>query len=94
MMGEETKWVLGFLIAAGGVIMSLIGLDRRTMNKISDGDKTLHDKIEKVKEDYVRRDDLSGHMRHLEQTVNTMADEQRRTNVRIDKILEAVIPKP
>jgi len=89
--GQDLIWLVSSAVAIAGFILTLIGLDRRTMSKIQDGDNKLHSRIDDVKDGYVRRDDLNSHVRHLEQTVDKMANEQRRTNERIDQILAAVI---
>ena len=90
------------VITVAGVIFAMVGgfivRDRMVARSISDGDSKLHARIDKVKDEYVRRDDLSDHIIRIEKSVDAMKeeqrranDEQRRTNDRIDKILAAVL---
>ena len=94
--------ILGEIISVGGIIVAMVGgfivRDRMVVRAISEGDSKLHARIDKVKDEYVRRDDLSDHIVRIEKSVAAMKeeqrrtnDEQRRTNERIDKILAAVL---
>ncbi len=90
------------VITVAGIMAAMIGgfivRDRMVARAITDGDGNLHARIDKVKDEYVRRDDLSDHIVRIEKSVDAMKeeqrrtnDEQRRTNDRIDKILAAVL---
>ncbi len=90
------------IIGVGGIIVAMVGgfivRDRMVARVISEGDGKLHARIDRVKDEYVRRDDLSDHIVRIEKSVDAMKeeqrrtnDEQRRTNERIDKILAAVL---
>ncbi len=85
------------LIAIGLTVVGLIGgiivRDRQVMKAISDGDNVLHVRINKVQSEYVRRDDLNGHIQSIENSVNQMREEQRETNRRIDQLLTAMSSK-
>lgn len=87
-MGIE--WVvstaIGLVVLIGGIIVR----DRQVMKTINDGDEKLHQRINRVSDTYVRRDDLNGHIKHIEQMVNQMREEQRETNRRIDALLAAM----
>lgn len=89
-MSNEFQWLIGELIALVGLIGGIIARDRQLMNKISDGDEKLHDRITKVQAEYVRRDDLNGHIQSIENSVNQMREEQRETNRRIDMLLTSL----
>jgi hypothetical protein len=44
-----------------------------------------------VRDEYVRRDDLTGHITRIETMLIAMRDEQRRTNERIDSLLVKLV---
>lgn len=89
-MNGELQWFIGALIALIGVIGGIIVRDRQVMNAINSGDEKLHDRITKVQSEYVRRDDLNGHIQSIENSVNQMREEQRETNRRIDMLLTSL----
>ena len=92
-MSNELQWLFGTLIALIGVIGGIIVRDRQVMKAINDGDEKLHDRITKVQSEYVRRDDLNGHIQSIENSVNQMREEQRETNRRIDALLTTLTKK-
>lgn len=83
----EIQWLIGALIAIVSMIGGIIVRDRQIMKEINEGDKELHDRITKVQSEYVRRDDLNGHIQSIENSVHQMREEQRETNRRIDSLL-------
>jgi hypothetical protein len=92
-MNNEIQWLIGTLIALGALIGGIIVRDRQVMNDIQTGDEKLHDRITKVQAEYVRRDDLNGHIQIIENSVNQMREEQRETNRRIDALLTTLTKK-
>lgn len=82
------------VISMAGVIAAMIGgfiaRDRYITRTISEKVEKLHTRIDKVRDEHVRRDDLAGHIERFEKSVDEMKEEQRRTNERIDKILAKV----
>lgn len=97
-MEDVGTWVAvaGGVISLLAVVGGVIARDRVVFREISavrdhadDGDKTLHERVNKTREDFVRRDDLAEHMGRLERGQAEMAAEQRRTNKRIDEVLKA-----
>jgi septal ring factor EnvC (AmiA/AmiB activator) len=66
-MGEELKWLIGigitFMIAAFTAISTAL---YRTNAAMKAGDDRLHERVNKVREDYVRRDDLDKHLTRLD----------------------------
>jgi len=87
---NSIEWLIGALIALISLIGGIIVRDRQVMKTIADGDDKLHQRINRVSDTYVRRDDLNGHITHIEQSVNQMREEQRETNRRIDALLAAM----
>lgn len=91
-------WGLTTLMIVGGVIAR----DRALQNQITAGDKsaldeskreiaTLHERINKTRDDFVRRDDLDQHMKRIEGNLEKMYTEQRETNQRIDGFMTAMV---
>jgi len=92
-MSNELQWLIAEAIALIGLIGGIIARDRQLMNTINSGDEKLHDRITKVQSEYVRRDDLNGHIQSIENSVNQMREEQRETNRRIDALLTTLTKK-
>lgn len=99
---------LSTLLTAGIALAALVGgmiiRDRQVMKAIGDGDERerkhtdeltaeLHKRINRMQENYARRDDLDKHMETIEGMVNSIRDEQRETNRRIDELLRAMTGK-
>lgn len=89
-LGPLVGWGLTVLSIVGGVILR----DRQVMQSISDGDDKLHSRVDKVKDEYVRRDDLASHIARIEKSVDEVKDgmreqrsEQQHTNERLDATL-------
>ena len=88
-MDADIKWLIGILITVAiAFALMLIAAFRNLSSKwstsaatlhqkIEDGDKSIIEKIDAVKENYVRRDDLDGHIQRLDQTVNDLRREQK-----------------
>ncbi len=89
-MSSGIEWLIGIVIAAVSLIGGIIVRDRQVMRAINEGDEKLHQRINRVSDTYVRRDDLNGHIQSIENTVNQMREEQRETNRRIDALLAAM----
>ncbi len=87
---ELTFALIGIGLTVIGVIGGIIVRDRQVMKAIADGDNVLHARVTRVQEEYVRRDDLNGHISSIENSVNQMREEQRETNRRIDALLTAM----
>jgi len=92
-MGNELQWLIGTLIGVVGLIGGLIARDRQVHKTIAEGDEKLSERITRVQEQYVRRDDLNGHIQSIENSVNQMREEQRETNRRIDQVLTTLSHK-
>lgn len=102
---DETGTALGPLIGWGLTVLAIVGgvilRDRQVMQTIKDGDdrlrdalgdgeEKLHDRVSKIKDEYVRRDDLASLVQRIEKTVDEMRGEmreQRRVNERLDTTL-------
>lgn len=64
---------------------------------ITVGDNALHERVNKVRDEYVRRDDLDGHLQRIDGNVNELrreiADGQREMTKRLDAIVERLTTK-
>lgn len=83
-MDGDLKWVIGLavsMVLAFGTIM--IGAFRNVSAKIAG----LHSRVDDVKEKYVRRDDLDGHILRIDQNVRDLRDEMRANHKEIIRAL-------
>lgn len=92
-MGEDLKWLIGAIATFVVMIGGIIARDRHVMNAIKEGDEKLSDRLTKVQAEYVRRDDLNGHIQSMESSIQQMREEQRETNRRIDNLLTVLSKK-
>lgn len=54
------------------------------------GTGTLHDRISRVRDEYVRRDDLDGHLQRMEKQFDEVRNEMRRNSENTDKKLDDI----
>ena len=92
-MGDDIKWLIGAIVGIVAMIGGFIVRDRQVMHNITNGDEKLHERINRMQIDFVRRDDLNGHIDRIEQQVGGMREEQRETNRRIDALITALTKK-
>lgn len=67
--------------------------DRKIAAMKADCDKdanVLHERINKTRDEFVRRDDLDGHLARIEKSISGMHEEQKGTNKRIDEFMTAM----
>lgn len=85
------EWTIGIFVTTFFSIFTLMGglivRDRQITKTIHDGDSETHERIDKIREDYVRNDELSKHMQNVSDNVQNLILELRVTNERIDKVL-------
>jgi len=84
----ETTTIFGTII---GVLMSMFttafSVIRILRGEIDNKTGHLHTRLDKVKEDYVRRDDLNAHLNRLEKSLEKLQEEQKVLNERIAALL-------
>lgn len=72
----------------------MIAAFNRLADRISRGDDVLHERLNSVQRDYVRRVDLDGHIARVDIQFRDMRaemrDQHRDTQQRLDKVLSAV----
>lgn len=102
-MAGEIQWLIGLAVGLGSTFtVALIAAFRslstsqksaedRLATAIKDGDDQLHERVNRVRDEYVRRVDLDDHVRQLRDGMKEMRDETREglkeTNKRLDQVL-------
>ena len=87
-MEADLKWVLGIGISlTATMVTAIIAAFRSLSGKISSGNRVLHKRVDDVKDKYVRRDDLDGHIERIEKNLRDIRDENRENH---RQVLEAV----
>ncbi|KAA9370912.1 hypothetical protein [Ochrobactrum quorumnocens] len=92
VMGEDIKWLIGLAVSLGGTFtVALIATFRSLSASIKAGDDQLHERVNRVRDEYVRRVDLDDHVKQLRVGMKEMRDETREglkeTNKRLDQVL-------
>jgi len=80
-MGDELKWLAGIgLTITISLVTALIAAFRNLATRVSIGDRDLHKRIDDVKDKYVRRDDLDGHITRLDSNFRDLREEMRENH--------------
>lgn len=86
--------IFGAVVSVVGLIGGVIVRDRYVMKTITDGEKELHARINKVRDDFVRKDDLDGHLTRIDSNIKELKSGLKENgtemNRRLDKIIAAV----
>ena len=88
---DDIKWLIGTLISVVVLVGGLLTRDRQMANQIRSGDDRLHERINRTRDEYVRRDDLDGHIRRLESSLGEAREEIRHSNSDINKRFDTVM---
>lgn len=98
--------LLGAFYRLGGKIESgdrdnSIRMDERTRGiseSMKTADDALHERVNRVRDEYVRRTDLDGHIQRLEKNVddvrNDIKQSRNEMNERLDKIIAGISKPP
>lgn len=101
-MSDELKWLIGAAFTLVALIGGFLTRDRQIARLVKEGDDQLHERINRVKDEYVKRSDLDAHIIRLETSVKEMRsnlevsvkelradarDHAKETNRRLDLIL-------
>lgn len=90
-MDADLKWIIGILVTValtlGG---SIIAAFRNLAGRIATGNRELHNRVDDVKDKYVRRDDLDSHIRRLDESVGEIRQEMRENH---RQVLDAISKK-
>lgn len=76
-------------------LMSMIGgLKSDMQEQIKASTDPIHDRVSRVRDEYVRRDDLEGHLRRIDKSFDDVRADIRRgqeeTNKRLEQIAQAI----
>lgn len=72
----------------GGMLFSAFN---NLSSRIKTGDDVLHDRLNRVRDDYVRRSDLDGHIQRLDNNVKDLREELRETRTETNHRLDAIL---
>ncbi|TGP93851.1 MULTISPECIES: hypothetical protein [unclassified Mesorhizobium] len=98
MTGSDLAALIGIAGTIVGIIVAIVASHRTTGDKIQKGDDALHERINRVRDEYVRRVDLDSHMVRIETNVKELREEgregTREINRRLDQVLTTLQPRP
>lgn len=83
-MDGDLKWVIGVAVS---MVLSFGGVMTGAFRNMSAKLAKTHERIDDVKEKYVRRDDLDGHIARIELNLRELREETRRNHNEILKAL-------
>ena len=90
-VGLESTFTIAMIAAFRPLSTSQKSADDRLRAAIKDEDDQLHERVNRVRDDYVRRVDLDDHVRQLREGMKEMRDEDRKllkeSKKRIDQVL-------
>ena len=102
-MSGEIQWLIGLAVGLGSTFTialiaafrslsgSLKSAEDRLGAAIKAGDDQLHERVNRVRDEYVRRVDLDDHVKQIRDSVRELRDESREasrgTNTRLDQVL-------
>ena len=90
-MGSDLSWIIGSAMALVVMIGGIIARDRQLTRMVQDGDEKLHDRINRVREDMVRRTDLDDHLQRVDKSLQTLdaniREQGRETTRRLDQLI-------
>lgn len=85
----------GMLIAAFRTLSGKIDKGNTDMAKaLKDGDDHLHERVNRIRDEYVRRVDLDGHLSRIDTTLREIREDQKEMNRAVLAALPARRPRP
>ncbi|RBO91013.1 hypothetical protein [Pseudochrobactrum asaccharolyticum] len=95
-MGDDIKWLIGISASLGvSFMIALVGSFRSLSATMKDGDDQLHERINRVRDEYVKRVDHDAQMNEIKKNIKEIRDELRdgtkETNKRLDQVLAALV---
>lgn len=91
-MSGELQWLIGIALTAlltiGGMLVAAFRALSAKIDESNDdlaktlkeGDDALHERVNRVRDEYVKRVDLDSHLNRIDQTLREVRDEQREMN--------------
>lgn len=96
MTASELLALLGAAATIITIVGAIVASHRWTTDKIQKGDDALHERVNRVRDEYVCRVDLDTHMARIETNVRELREESREgtreINRRLDTMLTALRP--
>ncbi len=94
-MDDDLKWIIGIMVGiavtSGGVLIkSFRGLHL----KIAENHGHMNTRIDMIKDDYVRRDDLTRDMDRIDTSLHDLRQEIRENNAQVLSAIAAIASKP
>ena len=87
-MSEDLRWIVGLAVSICLFFgAALIGAFRNLSAKMTSSTGDIHKRIDDVKERYVRRDDLDGHLNRLDRNVQEVREEMRDQHRQVMDVL-------
>lgn len=95
MSDEAIRWFIGIEITVAVAFASaLLAAFYRLSDAIREGDDALHARVNGIRDEYVRRTDLDGHMQRIDGSMrdmrSDMKEQHRDTQRRLDSVLAAL----
>lgn len=101
-MSEEAIWIISTGFALVGLIGGIVARDRYILGLISknhegsikaiqDSTEKTNERIDRIKDEYVRRVDLDGHIMRLDGSIKGLADEMRSSSTQTNQRLDAIL---
>lgn len=92
-MSDEIKWLIGLGATIGlGIAGYVIAALRALSNQIKTGDDALHARINRVRDDYVKKEDFNAQIARVDSNIRDFREENREfhkeTNQRLDMLLK------
>jgi hypothetical protein len=88
MMETDLRWFIGVAVTVVlALVTTIIAAFRNLAVRISTSDREMLRRIDDVKEKYVRRDDLDGHITRLDQGMREIREEMRENHT---QVIEAI----
>ena len=89
-MDADIKWIIGIgLSVVVAFVSAVIGAFKSLTNKITKNTYELHSRVDEVKDKYVRRDDLDGHIQRIDRSLHDLrkevAENHRQLMVELSK---------
>ena len=100
-MDEDLKWLIGIAVTLflfwgsmlGGAFWRIMGTIRKVEDQVKEGDAELHARVNRLREDTVRKTDMAELVTGLREDIKEMRQEYRESNKstssRLDVLLAA-----
>jgi len=97
-VNDQLTWIVGTGLSIIAIIGGIIARDRQLTRMISEGDDKVHERVNRVRDEYVRRSDLDGHIQRLDANIQTLAkdvrEQSQETTRRLDALIAAMAKRP